>query len=196
MVAKRAPTGQLRIIGGQWKRRRLSFPAEPGLRPTADRVRETLFNWLQFDITGRRCLDLFAGSGACGLEALSRGAAFVRFVERSAPVANALRVNLGQLDVAPDRASVVQADALSWLQSGNTDGTFDLVFVDPPYAEGLLLPALNALQQSALLSPAAIVYIEDRQPLTALLPSHWYLRRSSRAGAVYFGLCQLSPPSN
>lgn len=187
---KRLGDGELRIIGGQWKRRRLRFPALEGLRPTADRVRETLFNWLQFDLHGSRCLDLFAGSGACGLEALSRGAASVLFVEQASPAAAALRANLALLQVSPEQARVMQADALRWLREHPPWAPFDVVFVDPPYAANLLQPALQALQDAAVMAPGALVYVEDRQPLAQQLPAQWQLLRERRAGAVYFGLCR------
>lgn len=146
---RNAPPGQVRIIGGRWRGTRLQVPAREGLRPTSDRVRETLFNWLQPVIARTRVLDLFAGSGALGLEAASRGAAEVVLVERDAALAQALRETVARLDAA-DRVRVVHADALEWLR-GQDAGGFDLAFVDPPFAAGLwpavweLLPAAMAV---------------------------------------------------
>ncbi len=189
-----AGQGSLRIIGGQWRRRRLMFPDEPGLRPTADRVRETLFNWLQPDVAGARCLDLFAGSGACGLEALSRGASSVVFVERNRRVVAAIRQNLELL--AAEGASVINADVMQWLLSGQS-GTgasamaFDLVFLDPPYDADLLPGACRKLDNSGMLAAGAKIYLENRSVITdAMLPESWYITRQSRAGSVYYYLCQ------
>lgn len=192
-MAGKTPGGRLRIIGGQWRSRRLAFPQVPGLRPTADRVRETLFNWLQADVPGAACLDLYAGSGACGLEALSRGATSVVFVERSRPVAEAIRSNLQLL--GSDRGSVVNADVLNWLQqqTGRTDAPgFDLVFMDPPYDLALLQESCLRLAQSGMLKSGAIIYLEDRAELNEeQLPPGWRVIKRSRAGAVHFYLCQM-----
>jgi len=193
LLAGRATTGRLRIIGGQWRSRRLAFPDAPGLRPTADRVRETLFNWLQADVPGAACLDLFAGSGACGLEALSRGAASVVFVERSRPVADAIRNNLQLLGA--ERATVVNADAMAWMQqqTGRADVPgFDLVFMDPPYESVMLPESCRQLAQSGMLESGAKIYLEDRSELNEeQLPPNWQVIKRSKAGAVHFYLCQM-----
>src|SRR5690625_7049582 len=128
--------GKIRIISGRWRGRRLKVPGLPGLRPSGDRVRETLFNWLQWDIAGARCLDLFAGTGALGLEALSRGAAKVTFVERNRKLVAALR-ELAASWPGGEGMEVVQGDVAGWLasQAGrNHDASFDLVFIDPPFS--------------------------------------------------------------
>jgi len=186
--------GSLRIIGGQWRRRRLMFPDEPGLRPTADRVRETLFNWLQPEVAGARCLDLFAGSGACGLEALSRGACSVVFVERNRRVVVALRQNLDLL--AAEGASVINTDVMQWLESAQSEAgaaVFDLVFLDPPYDADLLPEACRKLDNSGMLAAGAKIYLENRSAITdGMLPEAWRIIRQSRAGAVYYYLCQYS----
>lgn len=177
----------LRIIGGEWRSRRIRFPGLTGLRPTPDRVRETLFNWLAPEVAGSRCLDLFAGSGALGLEALSRGAASVTFVEREREAADRLRETVNQL--APGRATVLHADALAWL--GGEAQAFDIVFVDPPFDSGLLPVAVRALASGGWLAPEARIYLEG--PAWAgppELPDGWILHRSGRAGAVGYHLAR------
>ncbi|WP_286719459.1 16S rRNA (guanine(966)-N(2))-methyltransferase RsmD [Thalassolituus sp. UBA2009] len=156
---------QLRIIGGQWRSRRLRFPAVDGLRPTMDRVRETVFNWLQYDVEGARALDAFAGSGALGFEALSRGAKEVIFLEKHPNAALQLRENLEILQAR--NAQVWAGDALLWLQQNPEP--FDLVFLDPPFGKDLLQPAINAL----CLLPGALVYIEHEVRLQPLFPANW-----------------------
>ena len=179
---------QLRVIGGDFRGRRLHFPDGQGLRPTADRVRETLFNWLQGKLHGRRVLDLFAGSGALGIEALSRGAAEVVFVERARTAAMQLRDNL-QLLQATDRAEVVQADALRWL--GHNSQPFELVFLDPPFAANLLGKACEQLQEGGHLASDAWLYLEqDSSHPWPQLPADWAIYRESRAGQAAFRLLQ------
>lgn len=178
------PANQLRIIGGAHRGRIIRFPQTEGLRPTPDRVRETLFNWLGQRLDGLRCLDLFAGAGALGVEALSRGASEVVFVERDRAVAMALRKNL-ELIRESVKARVIQGDALASL--GTVSGPFDVVFVDPPYASGLLTPALAAVKP--LLAEGARVYAEDANPVAA---SGYVALRQARAGAVHFALLSAS----
>ncbi len=174
--------GRLRIIAGSWRGRRLTFPATPGLRPTPDRVRETLFNWLGAQVVGAHCLDLFAGSGALGLEALSRGAAQVCFVERAGAVARALSDNLARLGAA-DRARVVRRDVSAHLRGPAQ--AMDLVFVDPPYGRGLLPSVCMALEAGGWLAPEAWIYLERREDEPEPeLPPHWQPHRHTRAGQV------------
>jgi 16S rRNA (guanine966-N2)-methyltransferase len=161
----------------------LRFPAAAGLRPTPDRVRETLFNWLGQDLSGRRCLDLFAGAGALGLEALSRGATEVVMVEHSRAVLAALRENAARLG-AGARARFVHGDALHFLESG--EEVFDVVFVDPPYASGLVAEALVRLP--GRLARGAAVYVESDARVAPAAP--WRVRRSARAGAVHYHLIE------
>jgi 16S rRNA (guanine966-N2)-methyltransferase len=175
---------RVRIIGGAWRSRLISFPAERGLRPTPDRVRETLFNWLGQGLSGKRCLDLFAGSGALGLEALSRGAAEVVFVEHSRVAAAALSDNAARLGARGAR--LVVGDALHFLRAAGA-GRFDVVFVDPPYESGLGAAALAHLP--AVLAPGAAVYVESSEPVEPGAP--WRVRKQGRAGAVHYRLLEI-----
>lgn len=181
-----AGTGnRLRIIGGQWRSRRLAFPDVPGLRPSADRVRETLFNWLAPITPGAACLDLFAGSGALGLEALSRGAAAVVFVERDRRAAASLRENLRLLGAAG--AEVLEQEALRYLEGPARP--FDVVFLDPPFRQGLLAPVLERLASGGWLAPRARIYLENEAEAgPPPLPAGWELLRSQRAGQVAYHL--------
>lgn len=177
--------GQLRIVGGRWRGRRLPIPDEPGLRPTPDRIRETLFNWLMPILPGARCLDLFAGTGALGFEAVSRGAAEAVLVERSSAVARQLRANCEIL--ACENVLVRQADALSWLEQ--VGDPFDVVFLDPPYAAELWQAAVERLHAHAWLKSQSRLYLE--MPTSAWfpdLPPGWELRREKRAGSIHYGL--------
>lgn len=177
---------QLRIIGGECRGRRLHFPDGKGLRPTADRVRETLFNWLQGELRGRRVLDLFAGSGALGLEALSRGAAQAVFVEQARSAAEQLRENLALLGLE-DRSEVMQADARRFLE--RSAPPFDLVFLDPPFATQLLAQVSGKLESRGLLAAGAWVYLEqDSAREWPKLPHNWQLYREGRAGQAVFQL--------
>ncbi|WP_295389648.1 16S rRNA (guanine(966)-N(2))-methyltransferase RsmD [uncultured Thiodictyon sp.] len=177
--------GHLRIIGGRNRGRRLPIPDQVGLRPTADRVRETLFNWLAPVMPGARCLDLFAGSGALGLEADSRGAGAVVLVERNAAVARQLRANIDTLGA--EGVTVIQADALAWL--AGPPSPFNLVFLDPPFTDSLLAPACVLLASQGWLAPGARVYLEtgDRSGFPTL-PHGWELIREQTAGQVRYGL--------
>jgi 16S rRNA (guanine966-N2)-methyltransferase len=175
----------LRIIGGEWRGRRIRFPAEGGIRPTPDRVRETLFNWLMAKVAGSRCLDLFAGSGALGLEALSRGAAHATFVERDRGNVAGLRTITSRL--APGRSRVIEADALAWLMGPAQP--FDIVFLDPPFADGLHEDAMRLLEARGWLAPDAFIYLEMPAKAGApALPAGWTMHRTGRAGAVGYHL--------
>jgi 16S rRNA (guanine(966)-N(2))-methyltransferase RsmD len=179
---------EVRIIGGQWKRSKLPVADKPGLRPTPDRVRETLFNWLGQDLAGWHCLDAFAGSGVLGFEAASRGADEVVLLERDPQLAHALRATALRLKAQGLR--VEQTDALSWMKRGTPAG-FDLVFIDPPFDAGLFEAALAASRD--LLGDGGLVYLEAPTPWTAelLAPLGFELLRQSRAGTVHFHLLQL-----
>ncbi len=172
---------RVRIIGGQWRSRLVRFPAVPGLRPTADRVRETLFNWLGQDLTGKTCLDLFAGSGALGFEALSRNATAVTMVECMPAVRAALATSAATLGTGP-RLEIVAADALQFL--GKVERLFDLVFLDPPFNQGWLDRLWPRLP--AVLAPAALVYVECESALAP--PASWHVLNSGKAGSIHYHL--------
>ncbi|MGP1676379.1 MAG: 16S rRNA (guanine(966)-N(2))-methyltransferase RsmD [Giesbergeria sp.] len=179
-----AKSNQLRIIGGEWRSRRVSFPDHEGLRPSADRVRETLFNWLGQDLTGQRCLDLFAGSGALGFEALSRGAACVVMVEQSRRVCEALRRNAALL--AAKNLQVHCADALEFATAAAADAAvrYDVVFLDPPFGSTLLAQALPRVVP--LLRSGARVYLESATTFAA--SDGWRVLRQGRSGQVHYTL--------
>jgi len=176
----------LRIIGGKYRGRRLEFISAEGLRPTSDRVRETLFNWLQPVIAGARCLDMFAGSGLLGLEAASRGAAEVVFIEQHRDVAGQLQNNINKLGITGAR--LVLGDAIDCLAMLGGE-PFDIAFLDPPFSKGLLNRACEQLQDNQLLKSAARIYLESEQPVKPdELPSGWELVRSKQAGQVFYHL--------
>jgi 16S rRNA (guanine966-N2)-methyltransferase len=184
--SSRGTSRELRIVGGRHRGRRLRFPAGVEIRPTPDRVRETLFNWLQPRIVDARVLDLFAGSGALGLEALSRGAAHVTFVERDRRAASAIDALLKEWQ--EPAATVACADALSWLAAQRVT-TYDIVFLDPPYDAAVLAAAAGGLAARGWLAPDARIYVERRarDPLPAL-PDGWREQRAGRAGEVGYHL--------
>ncbi|EOV9673369.1 16S rRNA (guanine(966)-N(2))-methyltransferase [Cronobacter turicensis] len=178
-------SGQIRIIGGQWRGRKLPVPDSPGLRPTTDRVRETLFNWLAPYLVGARCLDCFAGSGALGLEALSRYAANATLLEMERGVAQQLQKNLATLKSSA--AKVVNTNTLNFLsQNGEPH---DIVFVDPPFRKGLLEETLNLLETRGWLAPQALIYVESEvENGLPLVPASWQLHREKVAGQVAYRL--------
>lgn len=184
---QQAGLGEVRLIGGDWRGRKLPVLTAQGLRPTADRVRETLFNWLQFEIPGAVCLDAFAGSGALGFEALSRGAKQCIFLELAADNARQLRANAERL--ATERAEVVQADTLQWLAQPAVSA-FDVVFVDPPFNQGLLQPAVDLLFKNGWLqTEQAWLYLEQEKSLPwPDLPADWVCHREKTTSQVRFGL--------
>ena len=193
----RSGAGELRIIAGRWRSRKLRFPIIVGVRPTPNRVRETLFNWLQPWLPGARCLDLFAGSGALGLEALSRGAGEVVLVERNPDVAAALRYNLAQLKAA--NAEPVETDALSLLAHGPVRA-FDIVFLDPPFnpdpgADDVLARCCVLLESRGWLKPEGLVYLEAPAGRAPPLPPAWTLIRSKQAGRVGYHLLRRHEPA-
>jgi len=187
----------VRIIAGEWRSRRIAFPEAPGLRPTPDRVRETLFNWLGHDLAGYRCLDLFAGSGALGFEALSRGAEKVILVERSPTVVRALEGNAARLGaMGTDRLRIVRADALEFLRrerdaaaAGQSSARFDVVFLDPPFGDHVSSEVLGLLP--AMLATGGGVYLEAGGP--AALRPPWKTVGRGRAGRVHFQLIRWEP---
>ncbi len=182
--------GQVRIIGGSWRGRRLRVLDHEGLRPSGDRVRETLFNWLQFDLPGAVCLDAFAGTGALGAEALSRGAKQVIMLEREPRVAHNLSQQLTEL--AGASLSVECVDALIWLQSPARE-RFDLVFLDPPFVMNLLSQTAQSLESGGWLSPTALIYVEyARQLARPVLPENWMMLKEKQTQEVVYALYQRS----
>lgn len=177
----------MRIIGGRWRGRRLDVSESEGLRPTPDRVRETLFNWLQPYIAGASCLDLFAGTGALCLEALSRGAADVVMVEKAPHVAQRLRQHVERLEATG--AEVVLADAVDFLQ--RTPRAFDIVFLDPPFKSNLIADCAALVEARGWVKPGGLIYVEAPSRMTELaLPATWELIRSKKAGQVGYHLAR------
>ncbi|MCA1896886.1 16S rRNA (guanine(966)-N(2))-methyltransferase RsmD [Shewanella putrefaciens] len=188
-TAKNKPgSGQVRIIAGQWRSRRLPIQDLEGLRPTTDRVRETLFNWLANDIVNARVLDCFGGSGALALEALSRYASFAQIIELQRGAAIQLRENLQTLKC--DKAEVLNADTLVVLQRGCEQG-FDVVFIDPPFRKGLAEKTIQLLDTQGWLNDGALIYVEIESELTQLaIPSRWHALKEKNAGQVSYRLYQ------
>lgn len=184
---KSGAPGQVRVVGGEWRGRKLPVPNAEGLRPTPDRVRETLFNWLQFSLAGKTCLDAFAGSGALTVEALSRGAAEVTAIERDIKVAKQLSELLAPL--AGERLKLINADTLRWLTQ-EPPQAFQVVFLDPPFGHPLLEPACQLLEERAWLAKDALIYIEQakQQASSLALPSNWVLQKNKQIGEVHFSL--------
>ena len=178
-------SGQIRIIGGQWRGRKLPVPDSPGLRPTTDRVRETLFNWLAPSMVDTRCLDCFAGSGALGLEALSRYAASTTLLEMERHVAQQLQKNLATLKA--EHGKVVNTNTLTYLNQSGTP--HDVVFVDPPFRKGLLEETLNLLEVNGWLADGALIYVESEvENGLPPVPASWSLHREKIAGQVAYRL--------
>ena len=183
----------VRIVGGSHRGRKIAFPDAPGLRPTGDRIRETLFNWLAPVLPGSRCLDLFAGSGVLGIEAASRGAAGVVLVESAPRVARALQRAIDDLHLG-ERVHLIEADALRWLGT-EAPVPFDVVFLDPPFAAGLMAEAVVALEQGGWLADGALVYLERAQAQGPWpIPAHWKIVRHKQAGQVSYALARRQPP--
>jgi 16S rRNA (guanine966-N2)-methyltransferase len=176
--------GELRLIGGSWRGRKLRFPQEDGLRPTSDRIRETLFNWLAPHINDARCADLFAGSGALGLEALSRGARMCDFIEPSKSASSQISEHLNTLN-ASDKGLCHRRTALEFLQG--PPSPYDLVFVDPPFRQEMIPGVCEALDAGNWLAPGAIVYIETASDeILPQLPVHWLIHREKTSGGVSY----------
>ncbi len=188
---KRAKSNSIRLIAGQWRGRKLPVVDHVGLRPTADRVRETLFNWLMYDVQAAQCLDLFAGTGALGLEALSRGAKFVQFVEQDKTVASALAKSLDTLNCERNRYAVGVESAAQFLANSPKE-PFDVVFLDPPFALDLLPATMAALSQQGWLAKEALIYIEEPLKQDAVaVPNEWYIHRQGRTAQSRYRLCSL-----
>mgnify|MGYP000489405598 CR=1 FL=1 len=178
--------GQVRIISGKWRGRKLPVANAEGLRPTTDRVKETVFNWLMHDIDGAVVLDCFAGSGSLALEALSRHATFASLVERDTTLAKTLRQNLERLDC--QNAEVIPADCLQYLQSRATR-QYSVVFIDPPFRKSLAQPCCQLLEQQQWLTAEALIYLEtEKELLLTDLPENWRLLKEKIAGQLAYRL--------
>ena len=187
-----APAGRnsVRIIAGAWRGRRIHFPDMPALRPTPDRVRETLFNWLQHSIADARVLDLFAGSGALGLEALSRGARQAVFVEQFPAAARALQEQLVRLGAAP-KGRILEMGAARYLRTPGEP--FDIAFLDPPFGTNALAEYIPLLDTGDWLKVGSLVYLEnERSAGVPALPGHWELPKSKSAGEVGYHLVRVN----
>jgi len=179
--------GEVRIIGGEYRGRKLPVLFQEGLRPTSDRVKETLFNWLQFEVPGAVCLDAFSGAGSLGFEALSRGAEQVTFCELSASVAQQLKTNLATLKI--HHAKVIQTDTLTFLNQPPVQ-TFDLIFIDPPFHQNLMQPTVDLIfKKNWLKNTQAWLYLEQEKSLPwPQLPENWICHREKSTSQVKYGL--------
>ncbi|RUO81122.1 16S rRNA (guanine(966)-N(2))-methyltransferase RsmD [Idiomarina tyrosinivorans] len=182
-------TGKFRIIAGQWRGRKFPIADAEGLRPTTDRVRETVFNWLQPVVVDSQCLDLFAGSGSLGFEAASRGAKFVTFIEKQSAVARQLQRNIQTL--GEPQLQAIEADALQWLQH-TPAAPYSLIFLDPPFQQQLLMPAIELLQQPGYTEPGSYIYIEHEKGLALALPPHWQILKDKTFGQVQSTLIEVT----
>lgn len=188
-MAASDPPGRVRIIGGEWRRRRLAVPAGLAVRPSSDRVRETVFNWLAMRLPGARCLDLFAGSGALGLEALSRGARTVTLVESESQVVASLRLNVAQLGAT--HATIVHTNALTHLNTPPLE-PYHVVFLDPPFASGLALQVLTRLDLSWLV-PEGVAYLETPRGSDIPPPDGWRIMREGTTRQTHYCLLERTP---
>ena len=183
--------GEVRVIAGLWRGRKLPVLNAEGLRPTTDRVKETLFNWLMMDVANARCLDCFAGSGSLGIEALSRQAQAVVFLEKFANAAQQLKKNLASLKT--DKATVINTDTLTYLSQKNSTEPFEIIFIDPPFHHNFVPQVLTLLQQNNWLAENALIYVENEKnhpPL--LLAKNWQVIKEKSAGMVTSRLIQVN----
>lgn len=179
-------SSQVRIIGGKWRSRKITFLTETGVRPTSDRIRETLFNWLAPIIRGTRCLDLFAGTGALGFEALSRGAESVVMLDQSLLVVKSLRENVENLQA--ENCRIIHASVPNSVPI-LTPPLFDIIFLDPPFNQNLIAAASSWIEENKILMPEGFIYIEAEKTLSPLpIPDHWEVYRSKQAGNVGYHL--------
>ena len=179
----------VRIIGGEWRSRLIEFAPQQGLRPTPNRIRETLFNWLAPVIKGASCLDLFSGSGALSFEALSRGAHEAIIIDSSKPVCLTIQLQLDKLNC--NRASIYQDSAQQWLITHGNGKQFDIVFLDPPFGQNYLYPAAKSLHEGKFLKPGAYIYIESEfAVISEEMPENWRMKKQKRSGEVNYHLFQ------
>lgn len=189
-IANLPTKGEIRIIAGIWRGRKLPVLNSTGLRPTGDRIKETLFNWLMPYITDASCLDCFAGSGALGFEALSRQAGQVTFLELDKKIANQLAKNLQNLKCDPQQAQVINQNSLDFLKQMQNERQFDVVFLDPPFHFNLVEQAITLLIQNNWLAPNALIYVETEKNNTLITPPDWQLLKQKTSGQVCYRLYQ------
>lgn len=183
--------GEVRVIAGLWRGRKLSVLNAEGLRPTTDRVKETLFNWLMMDVANARCLDCFAGSGSLGIEALSRQAQAVVFLEKFANAAQQLKKNLASLKT--DKGTVINTDTLAYLSQKNSTEPFEIIFIDPPFHHNFVPQVLTLLQQNNWLAENALIYVEtEKNHPPLLLAKNWQVIKEKSAGMVTSRLIQVN----
>ncbi|RDE83190.1 16S rRNA (guanine(966)-N(2))-methyltransferase RsmD [Haemophilus parahaemolyticus] len=183
--------GEVRVIAGLWRGRKLSVLNAEGLRPTTDRVKETLFNWLMMDVANARCLDCFAGSGSLGIEALSRQAQAVVFLEKFANAAKQLKKNLASLKT--DKGTVINTDTLTYLSQKNSTEPFEIIFIDPPFHHNFVPQVLTLLQQNNWLAENALIYVEtEKNHPPLLLAKNWQVIKEKSAGMVTSRLIQVN----
>ena len=183
--------GEVRVIAGLWRGRKLPVLNAEGLRPTTDRVKETLFHWLMMDVANARCLDCFAGSGSLGIEALSRQAQAVVFLEKFATAAQQLKKNLASLKT--DKGTVINTDTLAYLAQKNNDNPFDIIFIDPPFHHQFVPQILPLLQQNNWLAENALIYVETEKNHPPLpLAENWQIIKEKSAGMVTSRLIQVT----
>ena len=176
----------IRIIAGKWKGRKINFPEQLDVRPTGNKTRETLFNWLQGELFGAKCLDLFSGSGALGLEALSRGAKYVRFVEKNNKTAGYIKKSLSEFEKEVTGEEVICADAIDWIQKNNE--VFDIVFIDPPFNGDQIYEICQKVEATAMAK--RLIYLEWHSDIdNSLLPENWNFLKHKKFGSVFFALC-------
>ena len=179
----------VRIIGGKWKGRKIIFSEQIGLRPTGNRIRETLFNWLQGDLSNAKCLDLFSGSGALGIEALSRGAGMVKFIEKDKETAFFIAESLSTFEKESARGEVVCADVNEWIQKN--EEAFDIVFIDPPFNGDQIYEICQKVEATAMAK--RLIYLEWHSDIdSSRLPEKWNLLKQKKSGSVFFALCSRS----
>ena len=176
----------IRIIGGKWKGRKINFPEQLDVRPTGNKTRETLFNWLHGELFDAKCLDLFSGSGALGLEALSRGAKYVRFVEKNNETAGYIKKSLSEFEKEVTGEEVICADAIEWIRKNNE--VFDIVFIDPPFNGDQIYEICQKVEAAAMAK--RLIYLEWHSDIdSSLLPEKWNLLKQKKSGSVFFALC-------
>ena len=176
----------IRIIGGKWKGRKINFPEQLDVRPTGNKIRETLFNWLHGELSNAKCLDLFSGSGALGLEALSRGAKDVKFIEKNKKTALYIEKSLFAFEKEVTGNEVVCADAIEWIQKNNE--VFDIVFIDPPFNGDQIYEICQKVEATAMAKK--LIYLEWHSDIdSSLLPEKWNLLKHKKSGSVFFALC-------